>query len=168
MFPKLFLILPVENLDRATAFYHGLGYALTRPCGRDRSACVAISEQIHAVLQTRDRFATLTAREIVDAERSAEAIFSLVLDGHDRVDELADRALMAGGRPLGGATERPGCYRRGFLDPDGHQFALVAGGVRLGRDGGEMSAPRFAGSGRDLSALDLIAALDLHRKRTGG
>lgn len=175
MFPKLFLTLPVEDLERSIAFYSGLGCALMQQCSDDRTACVALGDQILAVLQTRDRFATLTAREIVDGDRSAEAIFVLALETRERVDELADRALMAGGRPAGGQIERGRFYRRGFSDPDGHQFAVVAtpaasvGRARLGSSpSGSDSALLLGGEGRHqidrLSAMDSAAALDQHRK----
>ena len=119
------LILPVANLERSTSFYSALGYPISQRCSSDRAVCVAISEQVELILQSRRQFATLTAREVVDADRGVEAIFALELSGRSEVDELVDRAIAAGGRPAGAGVERGQGYCRGFLDPDAHQFAVL-------------------------------------------
>jgi predicted lactoylglutathione lyase len=118
------LILPVGNLDRSITFYSALGYPVEQRCAADRAICVRIGNGVEAILQTKDRFATLTAREIVDAERAVEAIVSLSLETRARVDELVDRAIVAGGRPAGETIDHGSFYRRGFVDLDGHQFAV--------------------------------------------
>jgi predicted lactoylglutathione lyase len=125
MFPIFLLILPVADLERSVAFYCALGYPISQRCAGERAICVAISESVHAMLHSRDRFATLTARQIVDPDRGVEAIFALEVASRADVDELVDRALAVGGQPAGGAVERERCYSRGFLDPDGHQFAVI-------------------------------------------
>lgn len=136
--PSVFsLILPVADLQRSAGFYSALGFPVSQRCSSDRSVCVAIGEQIRVILESRERFATHTAREIVDAGRGVEAIFALEVSCRSRVDELVDRALAAGGRPAGGGVERGRCYCRSFLDPDAHQFAVVA----TGSTHVEMSSP---------------------------
>jgi predicted lactoylglutathione lyase len=125
MFPIFSLILPVADLERSVGFYCALGYPISQRCAGERAICVAISKSVHAMLHSRDRFTTLTAREIVDPDRGVEAIFALEVATRADVDELVDRALAAGGRPAGGGIERERCYSRGFLDPDGHQFAVI-------------------------------------------
>jgi uncharacterized protein len=130
MFPKLLIVLPVADIDRASAFYRALGYQPSRPCVDGATVCVAFSDSVQVVLQTRERAATMAVQEIVDPRSGIEAILVLALDGRDRVDEVVDRALAAGGSPAGAGGEREGFFRRGFLDPDGHQFAAVCAVVR--------------------------------------
>jgi predicted lactoylglutathione lyase len=130
MFPELLVVLPVADLDRSSAFYRALGYPLSRDPAEGAAVCVAINESVHVVLETRERAATVAVHEIVDPRSGLEAIFVFALESRKRVDELVDRALAAGGSPAGAGVAQEGFFRRGFLDPDGHQFAAVSAAVR--------------------------------------
>lgn len=127
MFARFGVILAVDDLERSIAFYSALGFPVAQRCFDGRAVLVAFNDNVQAILQTTDRFATLTAREIVDPNMTVEVIVSLSLGGRAQVDELVDRALVAGGRPAGESIDRTSFYRRGFLDPDGHQFAVECG-----------------------------------------
>jgi predicted lactoylglutathione lyase len=126
MFPKLLVVLPVADLDRSSAFYRALGYPISRDPADGAAVCVAINESVRVVLQTRERAATIAVHEIVDPRSGVEAIFVFALETRKRVDEFVDRALAAGGSPAGTGVTRENFFRRGFLDPDGHQFAAVS------------------------------------------
>jgi uncharacterized protein len=125
MSTKMFVNLPVEDLGRSRAFYESLGYSCSEQFTDEKAACVVISDQIFAMLQTRPFFSTLTNKEIVDSHTSAEVLLALGVESRERVDELADRALTAGGSPAGEPMDLGFMYRRSFQDPDGHQLEAL-------------------------------------------
>jgi hypothetical protein len=122
---KIFVNLPVEDLDRSRAFYESLGYPCAEQFTDEKAACLVISDDIYAMLQTKAFFSTLTNKEIIDSHTSAEVLLALGVESRERVDELADRALTAGGSPAGEPMDLGFMYRRSFQDPDGHQLEAL-------------------------------------------
>jgi predicted lactoylglutathione lyase len=121
----IFLNLPVADLDRSKAFYEALGYSCNAQFSDDKAAAVEISPAIVAMLQTKEHFATFTSKEIVDAHTTAEGLFVLGVSSRDEVDELADKALAAGGSAAGDGADLGFLYRRAFQDPDGHHWEAL-------------------------------------------
>lgn len=65
---------------------------------------------------------SFTTKEIADTTQSREAILALAVDSRERVDELVDRALEAGGRPMNDPDDKGNMCVRSFGDPDGHHW----------------------------------------------
>lgn len=61
---KVFLNLPVRNLAKSKAFYEALGWSINPNFTDDMAACVVISDEIHAMLVTHDKFREFTPRPI--------------------------------------------------------------------------------------------------------
>jgi predicted lactoylglutathione lyase len=122
---RIFLNLPVDDLARSKAFYTALGYSFNEQFTDDKAAGLTISDTIHVMLQTKDHFATFTDKEIVDASRSAQALLVLGVESREAVDELADKALAAGGSPANDGADLGFLYRRSFQDPDGHHWEAL-------------------------------------------
>ncbi|WP_461036624.1 VOC family protein [Streptomyces mayteni] len=125
MATKIFVNLPVRDLERSKEFYGRLGYSFHPQFTDERAACLVISEHIFAMLLVEPFFRTFTRKEVVDADTGIESIVSLSAESRAEVDELADRALAAGGRPAMEPMDMEGMYGRSFLDPDGHQWEVV-------------------------------------------
>jgi predicted lactoylglutathione lyase len=126
MSTMIFINLPVADLDRSKAFFATLGYSFAEQFTDEKAAALVISEgHIYAMLQTKEHFATFTRKQIVDAAASAEVLLVLGVESRERVDELADKALAAGGSPAGDPTDLGFLYRRGFQDPDGHHWEAL-------------------------------------------
>jgi predicted lactoylglutathione lyase len=122
---KIFVNLAVEDLDRSRDFYESLGYSCADQFTDENAACLVISDDIYAMLQTKAFFSTLTNKEIIDSHTGAEVLLALGVESRERVDELADRALTVGGSPAGEPMDLGFMYRRGFQDPDGHQLEAL-------------------------------------------
>lgn len=119
--PKAIAVnLPVADLERSRAFFEALGFSINRQFSNDEVAALAISNTIHAMLHTPESFRRFTPREIPDARRTTEVMLALEVESRERVDELADRALAAGGREPRESTDHGFMYERAFEDPDGH------------------------------------------------
>lgn len=123
MATKLFVNLPVKDLDRAKAFFTGLGFeffGMTQDM-----ASVIISEHTQVMLLEQPTFASYAIKPVVDASAATEAILVLGLERRDQVDELVDKALAGGASPAGEPLEAGGRYQRGFADLDGHHWAAL-------------------------------------------
>ncbi len=116
----IFVNLPVADLAASMSFYEAIG-ATNNPQFTDATAaCMVVSDVIHVMLLTHGKFAQFTPKRIADAHQSTEVLIALSSDSREAVDDLARRALAAGGREAGDPQDHGFMYSRSFEDPDGH------------------------------------------------
>ncbi|MGV9565992.1 VOC family protein [Streptomyces sp. NPDC003480] len=121
----IFVNLPVVDVEASKKFFTELGYTINPQFTTDDCACVVISDTIIAMLLGKQRYADFTKKEIADATRTSEVLLCLSAESRERVDELVDRALAAGGS-VGGETQDHGfMYGRSFDDLDGHTWEVM-------------------------------------------
>ncbi|MFJ5534403.1 VOC family protein [Streptomyces sp. NPDC093261] len=121
----IFVNLPVVDVEASKKFFTELGYTINPQFTTDDCACVVISDTIIAMLLGKQRYADFTKKEIADATRTSEVLLCLSAESRDKVDELVDRALAAGGS-VGGETQDHGfMYGRSFDDLDGHTWEVM-------------------------------------------
>jgi predicted lactoylglutathione lyase len=125
--PKLiFVNLPVTDLARSTAFYEAIGGEKNPQFSDETATCIILSETIHAMLLTHDKYRQFTSKPIADAHATSEVLICVSADSRDEVDSLVDRAASAGGRADPGVTQDYGfMYGRSFEDPDGHHWEVM-------------------------------------------
>ncbi|WP_410812541.1 VOC family protein [Micromonospora sp. 067-2] len=120
-----FINLPVRDLTTAAEFYRALGFTSDQADLGGDIVQIAISDSTRLMLHLRSTFEAYTGVATTDTEASREVILGLSTQSRERVDELVDRAVVAGGEPLGpGMTSGP-MYMRGFRDIDGHQWSFL-------------------------------------------
>ena len=119
MAKKIFINLPVQDLNAAKAFYTVLGYGLETRFTDETAACIVVSEAIYVMLLTHDKFMQFSPKPIA-TENVTEALLSVAEDSRDSVDALVEKALVAGGKEVGEAEDHGFMYERGFMDLDGH------------------------------------------------
>ena len=117
---KIFVNLPVKDLGKSIDFFTNLGFSFNPQFTDENAGCLVISDDIYAMLVTESLFTSFTKKDLVDATTSAEAILALGVESRQRVDELADKALAAGGQPSSEPNDQGFMYSRGFQDLDGH------------------------------------------------
>ncbi|MGO4387565.1 VOC family protein [Microvirga sp. 2YAF29] len=125
--PKMiFVNLPVSDLARATAFYEAVG-AVKNPQFSDHTASgMVISETIHVMLLTHEKFSQFTTKKIADSRTTTEVLICLSADSREEVDGTVAKATAAGGRADPGPTQDYGfMYGRSFEDPDGHIWEIM-------------------------------------------
>jgi len=123
MATKLFVNLPVADLDRSKAFFTGLGLALFG--ATDDMASVIISEHTQVMLFAKPAFAAYARNDVADPNVGTQAILVLGLETPAEVDELVDHALAAGATPVGEPRKEDYRYQRGFADLDGHHWEAL-------------------------------------------
>jgi uncharacterized protein len=120
---KLFVNLPVKDLQRSETFFTDLGFEFFGMT--DDMASVIISEHTQVMLLAEPTFAGYTAKGVADAAAGTEVILVLGLERTDQVDDLVGKALAAGASPAGTPQQGGGRYQRGFADLDGHHWEAL-------------------------------------------
>lgn len=129
----IFVNLPVRDLERATAFYEAVGAEKNPQFSDSTASCMVFSETIHVMLLTHDKFAQFTTKRIADATQTTQMLIAMSADSREGVDEIAGKALAAGGREARPAEDHGWMYCRPFEDPEGHvwePFWLDAEGAK--------------------------------------
>ena len=122
---KIFVNLAVRDLPRAKTFFSALGFAYNPKFTDDNAACMVISDDAYVMLLAEPFFKTFTRREVCDTSRQTEALIALSCDSRKEVDELAKKAIAAGGRDAMPAQDHGFMYVRTFYDLDGHHWEVL-------------------------------------------
>lgn len=122
----IFINLPVRDLDRSIAFYEATGATRNPQFSDATAACMVVSEVIHVMLLTHEKYRQFTPKTIPDAHVSAQMLLCLSVDRRDGVDEAVDKASAAGGVADPTPTQDFGfMYGRSYEDPDGHIWEIM-------------------------------------------
>ena len=121
---KIFVNLPVMDLNRSIAFFQTLGFTFNPKFTDDTAACMVITDDIFAMLLTEAKFQSFTTKSIVDATKQTEVLVALSCDSSDRVKQLVATALESGGTSYSEPKDFGFMYLHGFQDPDGHIWEL--------------------------------------------
>ncbi|MFJ4787062.1 VOC family protein [Streptomyces sp. NPDC088794] len=121
----IFVNLPVNDLDASKKFYTELGYTLNAQFSDEKAASVVISDTIFAMLLTKPFYATFTDKEIVDATKASQVLLCLSAESREKVDELVDKAVAAGGTANDDVQDQGFMYGRSFNDLDGHGWEVM-------------------------------------------
>ena len=117
---KLFVSLPIKNLDRTTAFFKAPGF--TFKFTDEKAACMVISDQAFVMLLSEPFFKGFTKRELCDTTRQTEGLFALSCGSRAEVDEMVNKAVAAGGAHAMPAQDHGFMYGWSFYDLDGHHW----------------------------------------------
>jgi predicted lactoylglutathione lyase len=77
------------------------------------------------MLLSKQRYADFTKKEIADPTKTSEVLLCLSAESREKVDELCDKALAAGGSGTREAQDHGFMYGRTFDDLDGHTWEVV-------------------------------------------
>lgn len=121
----IFVNLPVKDLETTKGFFGKLGFSFNPQFSDDNTACLVISDTIFAMLIAEPRFKEFTKKEIADSSKTTEVLLALSAESREKVDELADAALAAGGSPANEAQDLGFMYGRSFQDPDHHIWEIM-------------------------------------------
>ena len=125
MSTKIFVNLPVRDLEASKAFYTALGYTVNEQFSNEHAASIVISEEIYVMLLTHPFFKGFTQKDIADATKATEVINCLSADSREGVDELVRKARNAGGAIPREPQDMGFMYGHGFEDPDGHIWEVM-------------------------------------------
>ena len=125
MATKIFVNLPIKNLDKSVAFFTKLGFSFNPQFTDDKATCMIISENIFAMLLVEPFFQTFTKKKISDAHASTEVLIALDAASRDEVKEMVSKAIEAGGSSYMDPQDHGWMYQHSFADLDGHQWEIL-------------------------------------------
>jgi predicted lactoylglutathione lyase len=121
---KLFVNLPVENLDRTIAFFTALGFGFNPKFTNENATCLVISEHIQVMLLTKPFFAGFTKKPVADARAATETLLAVSCESREEVDAMMAKAVAAGAATPMEINDHGFMYQHGFEDLDGHQWEV--------------------------------------------
>ena len=122
---KIFVNLAVEDLARSVDFFTKLGFSFDPRFTDEQATCMVVSDEAFVMLLVEDRFKDFTKKELADPATQTEAILAVSAESRESVDELADKALEAGGSPANDPLNTGSMCGRSYHDPDGHLWEVV-------------------------------------------
>lgn len=121
---KIFVNLPVADLDRSVEFFTKLGFAFDARFTDETATCMILSDEAFVMLLQTAKFEGFVSKELCDTTTHIEAILALSADSRDDVDNLVNTAFAAGGSPANDPTDHGFMYGRSFHDTDGHLWEV--------------------------------------------
>ena len=126
MATSIFVNLPVKDLEKSKEFFSKLGYGFNQQFTDEKAACMVISETIYAMLLTEPFFkGFIPNREISDSAKTKEVLLALSADSKQQVDDIAEKAIAAGGKQFRNPEDHGFMFERSFEDLDGHVWEVV-------------------------------------------
>ncbi len=125
MATKIFINLPVKNLDQSMAFFTNIGFSFNPQFTDEKAGCMVISDNIFAMLLTKAYFQTFTKKAVSDATTATEVLIALDANSKEEVQQIVDRAKESGATIYNEPQDHGWMYMHSFADPDGHQWEFM-------------------------------------------
>ena len=125
MSKKIFINLPVKDLDASVKFFGAVGFTFNPQFTDENATCMIISDDIYAMLLVEPFFQSFSKKAIADTKEVNEVLLALSVDSREEVDELADKAMAAGAGYHEEPQDQGFMYSRSFHDPDGHGWEIL-------------------------------------------
>lgn len=122
---KIFVNLPVKDLNKSIKFFTKLGFKFNPQFTDETATCMIVSEDIFVMLLTEPKFKEFTPKAICDATQNTEVLVCLSCESRTEVDELVRKAVTAGGMLYNEPQDHGFMYAHGFQDLDGHIWELM-------------------------------------------
>ena len=122
---KMFVNLPVKDLQKSIEFFTKLGFSFNAQFTDETATCMIVSEDIFVMLLTHDKFKTFTPKDICDATKSTEVLVCLSAENREKVDDMVHKAVAAGGTTYSEPQDHGFMYGHGFQDLDGHMWEVM-------------------------------------------
>lgn len=122
---KVFVNLPVKDLNKTVGFFTKMGYDFDPRYADDNSRCLILTDDISVMLLVEPFFKTFTTKEICDTRKSTESILALSAESRIQVDQILKDCISAGGIEVNKPQDMGWAYERSFQDPDGHLWEVI-------------------------------------------
>lgn len=121
---KVFINLPVRDLQKSMAFFSGLGFTFEPRFTNQDAACMILGPDSFVMLLVERFYKTFTSKQIADTARISEAIIAISAESRTKVDEMVRKALAAGAGAFREPEEQGTMYGWSFQDLDGHLWEV--------------------------------------------
>jgi predicted lactoylglutathione lyase len=127
MVKEIWINLPVKDVKRSKEFFTKMGFAFNPHGETPNSACMLVGQKpVVVMLFEEPMFKGFIQGELADTGKGTEVLFSIDAESKEEVDEMARKAVEAGGF----SSHKPGdmtdwMYGCLFTDPDGHRWNVL-------------------------------------------
>lgn len=125
---QFWINLPVKDVSRSKTFFSHLGFSFNTEQGNSpNSASLLLGEKgVVVMLFDEPTYKSFTNTEIANTAQATEVLLSIDAQSKEEVDEMAKKAVEAGGT----STHKPGemqgwMYGCIFTDLDGHRWNVL-------------------------------------------
>lgn len=94
---QIFVNIPVQNVQKSTAFYEALGFVKNMQFSDDKTSCMIWSDEIYFMLLNHEFYNKFTSKKIPDLSQTSSVLLSISLDSKEAVQKFADTAKTNGG-----------------------------------------------------------------------
>lgn len=122
---QIFINLPVKDVEASMAFYQQLGFTVNPLFTFDDQKCMLWGDQIHIMLQSVEMFNSGNKKHLPDMKTNATATFTLPVESLDKVNEIIEKGLKAGGRESTPMIDEGFMQVRNMEDLDGHNWGII-------------------------------------------
>lgn len=121
----IFVNFPVSDLPKAMKFYEAIGFTNNPQFTDDSAAAMVLTDVIHVMLLTHDRWRGFTTRPL-PAAGSSEVMVCISNDGRDEINQMLDTVAANGGTAdINPVQDHGFMFSRSFADPDGHVWEAM-------------------------------------------
>lgn len=121
---QIFINLPVQDIEKSMHFYSQLGFVNYPIFTFDDQKCMAWGEQILVMLQSKTFF-TAGGKKPVDAKNHVTPSFTLPVESIEKVHELVESGLKAGGKEPTPMVDEGFMQVRNIKDLDGYNWGII-------------------------------------------
>ena len=126
MSTKIFINLPVKDLQQTIAFYTKLGFTFNEQFTNENGTCMIVSDSIFVMLLVEPFFKTfIPHKEISNAQKSTEVLLCISAENRESVDRMVSLAIAAGGSSPMPKQDYGWMYSHAFEDLDGHIWEVA-------------------------------------------
>jgi uncharacterized protein len=122
---KTFVNLPAKDLNKTIEFFTKLGFKFNPQFTDENATCMIVGEDIFVMLLVEKFFKAFTKKEICDTSKNTEVIVALSVEGREKVDQMINKAIEAGGRESREPQDHGWMYGRSFEDINGHIWEII-------------------------------------------
>jgi uncharacterized protein len=121
---QVFINLVVQDLDKSMRFYSKMGFTNNPQFSDDSAKCMVWSENIFLMIMTHEKFKIFATKPLADTKNNLAALFSLSVINLDKVNEVVNNALLAGGIEPTEMKDYGFMQQRTIEDFDGHTWEV--------------------------------------------
>ena len=121
---KIFVNLPIKDLNKSVAFFTKLGFSFNPQFTDENATCMIIGEDIFIMLLVEKFFKSFTKKDVCDTSKNTEAIVALSVESREKVDQMIEKAKEAGGSEPREKQDHGWMYGRSFEDIDRHLWEV--------------------------------------------
>jgi uncharacterized protein len=125
MATKIFVNLPAKDLNKTIEFFTKLGFTFNPQFTDENATCMIVGEDIFVMLLVEKFFKIFTKKEICDTTKDTEVIIALSAESREKVDQMINKVIEAGGSESREPQDHGWMYGRSFQDINGHLWEII-------------------------------------------